>query len=80
MRVNTVEEFIKKFENANDVKRWRLVKDNQHLNFQVAIDNDDISIWFEDCKEDYDSVSFNEFGDNALNTLLNSLNIKSDFV
>jgi len=73
-----IDNFISEFENSNDSDRWRLVKDNQDLGIKVMIDNDDVSVYFDEDDEKF--VQFDEFGYTALNILLSEIGIKSDFV
>ena len=73
-------EFINGFkEQKDDADRWQFVLNNGlPKGAKVMIDNDDVSIWFDDDSEDV--LSFREFGYDALYKLLCVLDVEVDYV
>lgn len=73
-------EFITGFKaQKNDADRWQFVLNSgMPSDATIMIDNDDVSIWFNDDSDDV--LSFNEFGYDALYELLCVLDVKADYV
>ncbi len=73
-----LKQFYKRFNNMpNDKEKWKLVFANNHLDFEVIIDNDEIII--PTLTEGY-LLDFDNYGTSAIYDILTAQNINADFV
>jgi len=81
-------EFVKDWEQISDTERWQRVFDNKELDFNIEVDNDCVTLFWdfdEECHEDNPDYEnpvyyFDEYSYHALVNLLQSQKMRADYV